>query len=467
MNVGVSAGPRRIAWLGGARNPGLALGMLAVVALGLGGCGTQAGAWRLLTPSNSHVISLAADPHIPALIYAGTDDGVVYRARADATGSAVPGTGIPAGAVVASLMPDPKISGRLLAGTTSGLYRSLHYGDEWSAFSQGLPRGYAALALATTPDDSVTLAGTDSHGVYRSIDDGASWAPASAGLPSSATVSSLVWDPAAGIWWAAVQDTTSGNLFQSSDGGQTWKASTAFVHGGGDLNSLATVALSGGGDVVFVATSTGAYFTRDGAAWSKVGGAVPGSGALAVAAFPGQPGAVVISFGETVWASTDAGASWRIVAQGLTNPVAAVGVARDTNGDVVYYAASSQLARFPTGRTGTSGTTSYFLIALIAATLVGGGYLLSRRARRFGYAMGASDNETTAGPAARARARMEAAQRRSSKATSYQARGRRAGLRQGPATLLPSDLTSRKQTGAPARPEKAAGNGHGDPSKRD
>ncbi len=55
--------------------------------LALAACGTQAGDWRLLGPSSgAHVFTIAADPHVTGLIYAGADDGGVYRVRADHAG---------------------------------------------------------------------------------------------------------------------------------------------------------------------------------------------------------------------------------------------------------------------------------------------------------------------------------------------------------------------------------------------
>lgn len=437
-----------------------------LLALLLAGCGALAGAWRLLTPPDSHVISLASDPHIPTLIYAGSDDGAVYRARADQPGLAAPGAGIPATAAVAALSPDPKIAGRVLAGTTAGLYKSDHYGDNWSAYGQGLPTNFATVALATAPDDSVLLAGTDSHGIYRSADNGATWAVASAGLPSDATVTALTWDATDHLWWAGLTGGASHSIYQSADGGQTWQASDQLIKTGVDINGLATVQSPGSGDAdsVFAATSAGVYISTGGGNWAKAHGALPATAALAVTALPDKPGAVIVSLGASVYASTDGGATWSIVAKGLTHPVAALGVTHDKKGAPVYFAASGQLARYPSGANATSDSTSYLLVTLIAALLVGGGYLIMRRGRSFGYAMGANDNEATAGPgaaAARARERQRAAQAAANEPGS----GRRAWRSRGGA-LAPDDLTSRKQTGAPAKSDKAASNGHGDPKMR-
>jgi ligand-binding sensor domain-containing protein len=452
-----------------------AVALAPLLALLLAGCGAQAGAWRLLTPVNSHVISLATDPNIPELVYAGSDDGAVYRARADQRGNAAPGAGIPSDAVVASILPDPKVPGRLLAGTTEGLYRSDHYGDNWAAFGRGLPTNFATIALAAAPDDSVLLAGTDSHGIYRSLDDGATWTAASAGMPAGATVTAVVWDATGKVWWAGLAAPQQHTLYKSTDGGQNWTPADQFVKAGADINALAAVPSATGSDTVFAATSAGIY-TYNGEKWAAASGTPANQAALAVTAIPHQPGAIVAAFTSGVYVSTDGGATWTVVAQGLTKPVSGLGVARDANGANVYFAASGQLARFPTGISGSNANTdqtSALLVALIAAMLVGGGYLISRRSRRFGYAMGASDNEGTAGPgaaAARARERARGRETAGMYLPNFPPPSGRKGARgddgAAPRVLTPDDLTTRKQTGKPVDSDKASSNGHGDPNAR-
>ncbi|HEX8731803.1 MAG TPA: hypothetical protein VF725_07050, partial [Ktedonobacterales bacterium] len=181
-----------------------ALALLAAL-LTLAGCGAQAGAWRLIGPEGgANVYVIAAVPHVAGLVYAGADDGGVYRARADQTGGAANGAAIPAGAAVASLAPDLQRAGVALAGTSGGLYRSADYGDTWRAWGSGLPPDAAVVGLAMTPDDATLLAGIDHGGIYRSADDGATWAPSATGLPPSATPVALLWDAPAHLWLAGL-----------------------------------------------------------------------------------------------------------------------------------------------------------------------------------------------------------------------------------------------------------------------
>jgi hypothetical protein len=445
-----------------------ALALIPLLALTLAGCGTQAGDWRLLSPASAHIYTVVTDPHIATLVYAGADDGSVYRARADQPGLAVPGAGLPKDAVVAGLLADQKIAGRLLAGTTAGLYRSDHYGDQWSAFGKGLPAGVTALALASTPDDSVALAGLDGRGVYRSTDGGATWIVASNGLPAKATVTALAWDSAQQRWWAGLQGAADHSLFSSMDGGQTWTPADSGLPARADVNALASVTGADGGVTRFAATSAGLYSAGgDGQTWSKAAGTLPSGAALAVIPVSGQPGAVVVSIGLGVYNSSNAATGWAPVAQGLTQPAQGLTVATDGHGARVYYAAAGQLARYPSGAKNSDPTLFLLIVTALGALLVGA-FVLRRRSRRFAAAMGANATDRTVGRAAEAARAWE----RQSGGSGGSARASGGARRQvdsaspSPA-LSPTDLTTKERTGEPAQPDKAAQNGHGDPTRRE
>lgn len=441
----------RRAWL-------TAIAALLPLTLALAGCGTQAGDWRLLGPSSGHVYSIAADPHIPSLIYAGADDGFIYRARADQTGRVDPGTGLPADTVTASLLPDPTVPGRVFAGTTHGLYLSQRYGDRWSPFGSGLPSNSTPLALAATADDSWLLSGLDHHGIYRSADDGATWTLASTGLSATSTPVALVWDATGHRWWAGLQGAAGVELYSSADNGQTWAPASGAFPTGADVNALVHLTRADGNGALVAATSVGVFGSADGGAtWARLRNGLPAGPALAVAAVSGQPGVLYASVGSGVYTSSDMGATWSVVAHGLTSSAQGLAIATDGRGARVVFAAAGELARYPSGIT-NSDSTSFFLLVAMAIALIIGGYVLSRRNRRFGYAMGANENERTIGRAAEA-----------SRAWSRQSSVRTPGAtHRGGASqaLAPADLTTREQTGVPAPPDKTVQNGHGIPDQR-
>jgi ligand-binding sensor domain-containing protein len=451
----------------------------------LTGCGAQAGAWRLIGPDDgAHVFTMVADPHVAGLVYAGADDGGVYRTLADQSGHVVSGDGIPHDATVASLLPDPQHAGVVFGGTSDGLYRSTHYGDHWSAYGVGLPAHIAVVALAATPNDAIMLAGLDHGGIYRSADDGASWAQAGGGLPAQATPVALVWNASDHLWLLGLVAVTGAPLYASADDGQSWTARATGLPAGAQVNDLALLGGSAADSAaaaptLIAATTQGLFASADvGGHWSHIGSALPQGSALALATLPQQPGWLYVALGSAVYRSTDAGAQWQSVAPGLTSSVQALAVTQGKQSGPVVFAAVDQVARYPTGiPSGGVAIPEWIPLALILLGLIGGGYLLSRRTRRFGYAMGALRNERNTGRAAEEAERWSRQQRESSgglggvsgpagRASGQQRRLDDAQTGEG-RVIAPSDLTSRSTTGAPADGSKAAQNGHGKPKQRD
>jgi hypothetical protein len=244
------------------------------------------------------------------------------------------------------------------------------------------------------------------------------------------------------------------------------------------VNALAT--LGGSSATLFAATTQGLFSSANaGQSWSDVSG-LPQGGALALATLPQQPAWVYVSIGSAVYRSVDSGAHWTLVAPGLTSAAQGLAATVGKQGGPVVYVAAGQVARYPTGVPAGSGDTPTGAILLvIVLALVGGGYLLSRRTRRFGYAMGALRNERNTGRAAAEAERWSRDQPRSLAAGQGVGSGsaRRASELSGEQRLgdepsgegrviAPSELTSRATTGAPADEGKAAQNGHGKPKQR-
>jgi hypothetical protein len=440
----------------------------------------------LIGPTDgAHVYTLAADPTVAGLIYAGGDNGAVYRGLADQTGNVSSGDGILSGAAVASLLPDPARAGVVLAGTSAGLYRTGDYGDHWRAYGAGLPAQATALALAATPDDATLLAGIDHGGVYRSVDDGAHWTSVGGGLPSQATPVTLAWDAPASLWLLGLNDATGPALYASADGGQSWAPRATGLPSGAQVNALALLGAAPT-PALFAATSSGLFTSADnGQSWSHVGGALPTGSALALATLRQQPTWLYVAITSNVYHSTDGGSHWQAPPPGLTTNVQGLVAAQGKTSGPVVYAAVGQVARYPSGiPSGGGNIPSWLVLGAILVMLVGGGYAVSRRSRRFGYAMGAMRNETNTG-----RASEEAERWRRQQSEQGEQRRPPSGVASGPTppgsesrrvgddersggesgqgrVLAPSDLTSRASTGAPANPTKAAQNGHGKPKQR-
>ena len=123
-----------------------------------------------------------------------------------------------------ALTPYPDASGRLLAGSDAGLFRSEDNGGHWQLVESPMtPRQIWSVAL--DPADSETIFAGTRPGAFRSRDGGASWAelpidvadPCPIGI--SRTTSMLV-DPRDGrkIWAGVEVD----GVHKSLDGGDSW-----------------------------------------------------------------------------------------------------------------------------------------------------------------------------------------------------------------------------------------------------
>ncbi len=176
--------------------------------------------------------------------------------------------------------------GVILAGTTSGIFRSDDLGQTWADASQGLTNRHVRW-MAFHPDFSdFEFAGTEPAGIFISHNGGQTWRE----CPEVARLRdrygwNLPYSPAAGCVrgfafhgpraYAAVE---VGGVLRSDDGGETWRladGSSGIPDLSGppapliypDVHSLTTHPSSP--DLVLAATGGGLYHTADGGqTWS-------------------------------------------------------------------------------------------------------------------------------------------------------------------------------------------------------
>ncbi len=227
----------------------------------------RGGSWEAVTGLNEHptartwqpakgglaLHSIYVDPRDNGRIYAAVSAGGVYRTddggvswtpcnrgvRAEYLADTRPETGHCVHRIVlSSANPD-----RLYQQSHTGSYRSDDRGASWIEISEGLPSDFG-YAVATDPHDADTvfiIPEESSHmrttvggaiTVYRSRDAGTTWSPLTEGLPrenayvtilrEAIDVDSL--DPL-GIYFG----TSSGHLFASRDGGDSWEIVAGFL----------------------------------------------------------------------------------------------------------------------------------------------------------------------------------------------------------------------------------------------
>src|SRR5579859_1008045 len=224
---------RRSRWL---MIPGI---ISILMALLLSGCSSSAPSWQEIGPNAQSILSLALGTPTTTTIFAGSSQGL-FRSLDGGNTWAADNTGLPVGATVNSVAPDPTQVGVVYAGTDAGVFLSSDDGDHWQSMSQGLPSGAPGVvtALAINPSDPMTLyAGTAGQGVYVSHNAAKSWSASAQGLPSGATVHALLAETQ-GQSVQLFAALAGAGVYRSSDGGTTWAASNTGLPSGVDGLSL-------------------------------------------------------------------------------------------------------------------------------------------------------------------------------------------------------------------------------------
>lgn len=160
---------------------------------------------------------VAVDTLTPGHVYVALTDGIAFLS--DPNQDLVRReTGLPErGKYTESIETDRTKGGRVLAGTSSGIYLTEDHGMSWRCVR---PTGTTVNDIQQSPHDArIWMAVSDADGALVSKDGGLHWASVSA-LPSGTALHSISFDPthpgrmAIGGWNCGVR--------VSEDGGATW-----------------------------------------------------------------------------------------------------------------------------------------------------------------------------------------------------------------------------------------------------
>lgn len=198
----------------------------------------------------------------------------------------------------------------------------------WSQAAISRPlalRGQPVLRVQALPSGAVTVLYAQTAGnLWRSLDDGVTWTRADGGLPAGGLGASRVvhWAAAPSAAWtltALVGQDDVVRLYQSSDGGDTWRAGgrwlvAAGVSEGDAADSYALALCAADAQQVYVAVAQQLWHSGDGGrSWSAavaLPAAVSGGGPLLLAVDGQEPAVLYVSRGSGVWRSLDQGQSW-------------------------------------------------------------------------------------------------------------------------------------------------------------
>ncbi len=181
----------------------------------------SAGSWASVGPGGGSIHALAIDPQNPAILYAGTRSGGIFKSTNGGDNWSPVNRGIK-NLNTRALMIDPQNTSIVYAGTIDGLFKSTDAGLSWSPRINGLTDTYI-FGLTIDQTDTDTLYAVASACPFKSTDGGTSWRSIDNGLPSL-SIQALAVDPQnPNILYAGI--TAPGGLYKSTDGGSTWTLS--------------------------------------------------------------------------------------------------------------------------------------------------------------------------------------------------------------------------------------------------
>lgn len=351
-----------------------AFGLMAVL-LALAGCGTAAPAnqWQNVGPTNAQINTLASDPHIRGIIFAGGSDGTTYLARGDKSGVFVTSVQSPGHGPVNVILPNPYTEGAVYAGTAGGFYASSDYGNKYAAHNSGLPAGANVTAITTGADATTLYISVAGKGFYSSADGSKSWkavvpSTTTASMPANAVVQALLWDGASKALYAAVSGVGTG-VYVSHDAGASWAKDDDGLPPKTDAYALLQLTSGGAassGPMLYIGSSSGVYARVSGeTTWNAANTGLPTGAVYSLATYFATPGLLYAGTGQTVYTSTDGGQHWAKVADGLTHAIPAIVVVPGQNTPTVTFVAAGQIARYPAVAGSSGGILSTLLLVMI------------------------------------------------------------------------------------------------------
>ena len=221
-----------------------------------------------------------------------------------------------------SMLADPRRPGHIYVGGFDGFQRSTNGGRNWVRGATGLPANLpiSVQCVDTSPTANIyalatsSFSGSGGEGVYRSADGGVSWVKLNTtGLPSTAA-SVLACDPSTPTTLYAGGNITG--LYKSTDGGANWiRVGTTSL-----FNSVSIVVDPKMSSTVYVSSNTspsgGVYKSTDGGTtWTRMNEGVPTTHTGLLAIDPQNPSTLYLSTGS-LYKSEDGAATWRLVHRG-------------------------------------------------------------------------------------------------------------------------------------------------------
>jgi photosystem II stability/assembly factor-like uncharacterized protein len=203
---------------------------------------------------------------------------------------------------------DPSYPSRVYAATAYGFIASTDRGETWRYRMHGVPRRFTSDVCIDRSDPKILLLATE-LGVFRSTSAGERWEASGLSVTDTRTIVQDPTDPR--VFWAGTEDQ---GVWQSMDGGKTWKMSNA---GLGHLTVYSIAIEQQEGRLYLGTHGGGVYRSADhGATWQQSSRGLEILDVHTLTVHPQHPGVVFAgTLNGGLYQSTDHGDSWRFNSQ--------------------------------------------------------------------------------------------------------------------------------------------------------
>ncbi len=322
------------------------------------------GSWQASSLTQQHIHALAVDPNHQQTLYAGNEDGSIFK-TSDAGLHWAKQTPISSIAIILFSLTIAPSGKPLYALTSDGLLASSDAAQTWSRVNttkSGLPAD-TYTTLVFDGQKSMYL-GTLHSGVFMSS-DGVQWKSISGTLPRDTAINELTYDSMQHRLWAA----TSSGVYRSNNEGTTWSALNTGLSVADGVTTIQAAA-NAGGDValVYAGTKHGIFRSTDsGMHWTAAGQLLQGVSIQHILIDFRSTNAATVYVGTLFGAfrSDDSGQNWRGVAGGLPEhtPVYALVIGGDHATQL--YAAVNNVYAFPGSSSGITPTRVITLLLVL------------------------------------------------------------------------------------------------------
>ncbi len=268
--------------------------------------------------------------------------------------------------IVFDITQDPVTASTIYAGTSSGVYKSLDHGVNWTATGSGSATTIPMVtnAVAIDPSTPSTIYAATNSGVFKSVDAGASYTVKNSGLGNTRVLSFAIDPTSPQTLYAG----TNSGVFRSTNGGDSWSSWSSGITALSAINEI--VLNPTNSQILYVGTSNGVFrSTTGGAGWFSMNtGITNGAPITAMVIDPTTPTilyAAAQGASSPVYKTTTSGSSWTpsgtglsVVINGQPTSVFTHEFAIDPSNPTILYAATASGGVFKTSDGGSNWSQS-------------------------------------------------------------------------------------------------------------